>query len=78
MIECLIQRDFGYNTKDIRVAYTNIKQALLDPSITKVVVIAHSQGGIVLSNALDNLLADLPRECNSMGGRFLTCRFQEL
>ena len=28
-------------------------------------VVAHSQGGIVLSMALDNLLADLPRECNS-------------
>jgi hypothetical protein len=65
VIECLIQRNFGYNTTDIRVAYVNIKDALLDPSITKVVIIAHSQGGIILSIALDNLLADLPRECNS-------------
>ena len=28
-------------------------------------VIAHSQGGIVLSMALDNLLSDLPRECET-------------
>ena len=63
LIECLIQRDFGYNTEDVRVAYTEIKKALLDKTITKVVVIAHSQGGIVLSMALDNLLSDLSREC---------------
>jgi hypothetical protein len=70
VIECLIQRNFGYNTTDVRVAYVNIKEALLDPSITKVVIIAHSQGGIILSIALDNLLADLPRECNIfMSGR---------
>jgi triacylglycerol esterase/lipase EstA (alpha/beta hydrolase family) len=33
-----------------------IKEALLDPNIKKVVVIAHSQGGIII-------LSDLPREC---------------
>ena len=71
LIECLIQRDFGYNTNDVRVAYKKIKPALLDPSITKVVVVAHSQGGIVLSMALDNLLADLPRECNPFAFRRL-------
>jgi esterase/lipase superfamily enzyme len=40
-----------------------IRDALLDPAIKKVVVIAHSQGGIIVSMALDNLLSDLPREC---------------
>jgi esterase/lipase superfamily enzyme len=48
----------------VRIAYKKIKPALLDPKITKVVIVAHSQGGIVLSMALDNLLADIPRECN--------------
>ena len=69
LIECLIQRDFGYNTNDVHIAYKNIKPALLDSSITKVVIVAHSQGGIVLSMALDNLLADLPRECNPSTSR---------
>lgn len=63
LIECLIQRDLGYTTRDVRVAYNTLKGALLDPGTDKVVVIAHSQGGLVLSMALDNLLSDLPREC---------------
>jgi len=66
LIECLIQRDIGYNTQDVREAYEKIKMALLDESLTKVVIIVHSQGGIVMSMALDNLLADLPRECVSL------------
>jgi len=65
LIECLIQRDFGYNTRDVRQAYELIRLALLDKDITKVVVVVHSQGGIVMSMALDNLLGDLPRECAS-------------
>jgi hypothetical protein len=65
LIDCLIQRDIGYNIQDVREAYEKIKVALLDETLTKVVVIAHSQGGIVISMALDNLLADLPRECAS-------------
>ena len=63
LLECLIQRDFGYTTRDIRVTYTHIKEALLREDIKKIVVVAHSQGGIIISLALDNLLSDLPREC---------------
>jgi alpha-beta hydrolase superfamily lysophospholipase len=63
LIECLIQRDFGYNTRSVRVLYLKIKEALLNEGLKKVVVVAHSQGGIITSLALDNLLADLPREC---------------
>ena len=59
----MIQRDFGYTTKDIRAAYKHIKEALLDPKLSKVVVVVHSQGGLIMSIALDNLLADLPRSC---------------
>jgi hypothetical protein len=40
-----------------------IRDALLDKNIKKVVVVAHSEGGIIISSALDNLLSDLPREC---------------
>lgn len=73
LIECLIQRDFGYNTEDVREAYKEIKKALLDKTITKVVVIVHSQGGIVMSMALDNLLSDLSRECNNLSSPLVHC-----
>ena len=41
-------------------SYEQIKQALQETSLDKVVVIAHSQGGIILANVLDMLYADLP------------------
>jgi esterase/lipase superfamily enzyme len=66
----------GYTTKDVRVAYDNIKEALLNPDLQRVIVIAHSQGGIILSMALDNLLSDLPRERKSPHGN-VNFRFQE-
>jgi hypothetical protein len=65
LVECLIQRDFDYTTRDVRAAYAHIKDALLEDQMERVVVIAHSQGGIILSMVLDNLLADLPRECKA-------------
>ncbi|MCJ1310765.1 hypothetical protein MMC25_004432 [Agyrium rufum] len=62
LIECLIQRDLQYNTMDVRVAYDNIKASLADPSVKKVVLIAHSQGGIIASMVLDQLYTELPIE----------------
>ncbi|KAI9659809.1 MAG: hypothetical protein M1821_001160 [Bathelium mastoideum] len=58
--ECLIQRCFGYSSKDVRVCYDELRKPLLDPSITKVIVIAHSQGGIILSLTIDRMFAELP------------------
>lgn len=58
--ECLVQRDFRYNTMDVRVTYDYLKACLCDPTIGKIVLVAHSQGGIVVSMALDYLFADLP------------------
>ncbi|EON65266.1 hypothetical protein W97_04504 [Coniosporium apollinis CBS 100218] len=60
ILECLIQRCLSYNTTDVRVAYECLKQHILDPNIEKVVVLAHSQGGIVISLALDRMYAELP------------------
>jgi hypothetical protein len=62
IIECIVQRCFSYATKDTRRTYEHLKAELINPNITKVVVIAHSQGGIILSAALDMLFADLPSE----------------
>jgi hypothetical protein len=44
--------------------YDHLKAFVLDPSVRKVVVIAHSQGGLVLSMVLDRMYADLP--CDQM------------
>jgi hypothetical protein len=65
VLECLVQRDMGYCTRDIREAYTHIKAALMDDDLQKVILVVHSQGAIVLSMTMDLLLADLPRECNT-------------
>jgi hypothetical protein len=62
LTECVIQRAFNYNTGDSRYAYDHVKAALADPSVKKVVLVGHSQGGIILSMIVDHLYADLPSE----------------
>lgn len=59
-MQCLIQRDFSYATQDIRNAYLEVKKALSQPAVKKVVFIMHSQGGIEGSLILDWLFADIP------------------
>ncbi|KAL6302976.1 hypothetical protein BKA93DRAFT_827053 [Sparassis latifolia] len=60
VLECLIQRDFSYHPRDVRQTYAFLKNALLNPDKDKVVLLAHSQGGIIASMALDWLYAELP------------------
>ncbi|KAF2139314.1 uncharacterized protein K452DRAFT_75157 [Aplosporella prunicola CBS 121167] len=60
VLECMIQRCFSYNTSDVRCTYEVLKLHILDPSVDKVVVIAHSQGGIIISLALDRMFAEMP------------------
>ncbi|MCJ1231582.1 hypothetical protein MMC12_008260 [Toensbergia leucococca] len=60
LLECLIQRCLSFNTMDVRVTYEHVKACLSDPSITKVVLISHSQGSIIASMVLDHLFANLP------------------
>ncbi|KAJ4292956.1 hypothetical protein N0V88_005619 [Collariella sp. IMI 366227] len=61
VVECLIQRNWGYATKDVRVCYQIIKQKLYNPQYSKVIFILHSQGGIEGSLILDWLLQELPQ-----------------
>ncbi|KAL4806711.1 hypothetical protein BDV18DRAFT_119189 [Aspergillus unguis] len=61
LLQCLIQRDFSYATQDVRDAYAIIRASLLDPKYTKVVLIAHSQGGIESGLIADWLLDELPQ-----------------
>ncbi|KLJ07945.1 hypothetical protein EMPG_16581 [Blastomyces silverae] len=62
IIECIFQRSFAYNTYSIRYTYDHLKHCLTDPTVHKVVLIAHSQGGIIASMALDLLFTSLPAE----------------
>ena len=62
---CMIQRAVSYHDFGSRMAYTYIKPILIDPTVTKVVLIAHSQGGILISQAIDDLLSELPAQTMS-------------
>lgn len=62
LIECTVQRTFGYPTLDIRLAYESISAMLAQPGVSKVVLIAHSQGGIESSLVLDWLFATVAPE----------------
>ncbi|KAI3319792.1 hypothetical protein HD806DRAFT_547689 [Xylariaceae sp. AK1471] len=62
VIECLIQRNFGYATSDVRLAYKIVKEKLYNPQYSKVVFILHSQGGIEGGLVLDWLLQELPQD----------------
>ena len=62
LLECLIQRCFNYKTHTVRMVYTSIKPLITDPRVSKIVLIGHSQGGIIISMVLDQLFAELPPE----------------
>ena len=57
---CLIQRAISYHNFGVRSTYAYVKAVLVDPTVTKVVLIGHSQGGIIVSLVIDDLLAQLP------------------
>ncbi|TLD06602.1 uncharacterized protein PgNI_08449 [Pyricularia grisea] len=62
IVECLVQRTFGYATDDVRLCYAAVKEKLYDPQYTKVVLILHSQGGIEGGMVLDWLLQEMPQD----------------
>lgn len=62
IVECLIQRNFGYANSDIRICFKILKDILHNPSKSKVIFILHSQGGIEGGLVLDWLLQELPQD----------------
>lgn len=66
LLQCLLERNFSYSTDDVRVAYRQIKDALVDSNYEKIVLILHSQGGIQGSLIVDWLLS----EVSSLFSRF--------
>ncbi|KAF5590805.1 alpha beta-hydrolase [Fusarium pseudocircinatum] len=65
VVECLIQRNFGYATGDVRICFRLLKDILYDESKSKVVFVLHSQGGIEGGLVLDWLLQELPQDLMS-------------
>ncbi|KAI4202072.1 MAG: hypothetical protein LQ350_002861 [Teloschistes chrysophthalmus] len=65
VFECILQRCLSYKTMDVRVACEIVKGCLMDPEAKKVVLIGHSQGGIIVSMVLDQLFPELPNESMS-------------
>lgn len=63
VLESLIQRTLAYKTNDVRVTYSYVKAVLVDPTVNKLILIGHSQGGIIISLVLDQLFAELPISC---------------
>ena len=48
-----------YKTLDVRVACEVVKECLVDEEAKKVVLVAHSQGGIIASMIVDALFMEL-------------------
>ena len=65
VLDCVLQRCVDYKSSGVRASYRHIKAILLDPAVKKVVLIGHSQGGIILSLVIDHLFAELPVACMS-------------
>jgi hypothetical protein len=59
LVECLIQRDLDYKTGDIRQGRAQLRAALAASTTKKVVLIVHSQGGIIASSIIDWLYGEL-------------------
>ena len=49
ILECLVQRCYAYKTQDVRIAYLSLKPYLTDAAVKKVVLVGHSQGGLIIS-----------------------------
>jgi alpha-beta hydrolase superfamily lysophospholipase len=70
LLQCLIQRDLGLTSGCVRNTYKQLRTFLLardsknrdEWRYKKVVVVAHSQGALILSLAVDMLLSDVADE----------------
>lgn len=62
IMECVIQRSFGFRTAETRIAVPILREYLQDPAIHRVVFIAHSQGGLIASHILEDLYTDLSKD----------------
>ncbi|KAF2843272.1 hypothetical protein M501DRAFT_1028083 [Patellaria atrata CBS 101060] len=60
MLQSLLQHSLNLPTSPTRIAFSLLKPHLLDPGVTKVAVLAHGHGALVLALTLDKLLLHVP------------------
>ncbi|PNS15172.1 hypothetical protein CAC42_8173 [Sphaceloma murrayae] len=62
IIECIFQRSFHFRTLETRIAVPILRKYLETSTkdVEKVILVAHSQGGICASHILDQLFAEVP------------------
>jgi hypothetical protein len=58
----LLQRNSPFPSSTTRILYTQLRPSLLDPSIVRVVVLAHNLGALPVSKAVSQLFSDLPAD----------------
>ncbi|GAM86631.1 hypothetical protein ANO11243_046460 [Dothideomycetidae sp. 11243] len=60
LLECVYQRAFGWQTEETRIAEPIIKTYLEDTvNVDKVILVAHSQGGIIASDILNVIYSEV-------------------
>jgi hypothetical protein len=62
MLAMMLQRCLPMRSQTRRNLYSQMRCALLDDSVNRCVVLAHSDGAIIVSQAVAQLCADLPSE----------------
>ena len=61
LAECILQRAFGWQTLDTRTAEPIIKKYLKDvANVDRVIIVTHSQGGIITSDILNAMYSEVP------------------
>ncbi|RSH83791.1 hypothetical protein EHS25_005406 [Saitozyma podzolica] len=66
LLECIIQRDFSIPTDDIRLGYSELFKRVSCDRIRRVVLMGHSQGGIIISTWVDQLLTDFADDLDKL------------
>ena len=61
LVECIFQRSFGYRTLDTRLAVPILKRFLEadEAAVERVILVAHSQGGICASHVLEQIYQEV-------------------
>ncbi|KAL8995003.1 MAG: hypothetical protein Q9169_005179 [Polycauliona sp. 2 TL-2023] len=62
IFEGILQRCLSFKTMDVRVACEIVKAFLMDEQVERLVLVGHSQGGIVVSMVVDAMLMELPAD----------------
>jgi hypothetical protein len=62
LVEAALQKFTNINSEPVARAFLEIANALLEPTVKKVVVVAHSQGTIIMGDVLDLVYCSIDRK----------------